>query len=111
MRIRVAYRVSVVFSIQNWLGESEDTTKNTSTPGYFTIGMSRKFYHLTPLPRSEEERSRGGGDDADEGMRTNSNGSRCDLPSHVLAATAQHSGRNRDWRTGACSTCRSIKKL
>jgi hypothetical protein len=31
---------SIVFSVQNWLGESEETTKNSTTPGYFTIGMS-----------------------------------------------------------------------
>ncbi|KAK6818831.1 hypothetical protein PG995_003916 [Apiospora arundinis] len=42
--------VSVVFSIQNWLGESEDTTKNTSTPGYFTIGMSLMALGVTYLP-------------------------------------------------------------
>lgn len=31
---------SFVFSVQNWLGESEETTKTSTTPGYFTIGMS-----------------------------------------------------------------------
>ncbi|KAI4604487.1 hypothetical protein KJ359_000625 [Pestalotiopsis sp. 9143b] len=31
---------SMVFSVQSWLGESEEATKNSTTPGYFTIGMS-----------------------------------------------------------------------
>jgi hypothetical protein len=33
-------RASVVFSVQSWLGESEETKKNTSTPGYFSVGMA-----------------------------------------------------------------------
>ncbi|KAH8662240.1 hypothetical protein BX600DRAFT_465932 [Xylariales sp. PMI_506] len=49
---------SVVFSFQNWLGESEETTKTSSTPGYFSVGMScmsplawfSTFY--SPLPSS-----------------------------------------------------------
>ncbi|ORY67301.1 uncharacterized protein BCR38DRAFT_426633 [Pseudomassariella vexata] len=41
---------SVVFSVQNWLGESEETTKTTSTPGYFTIGMSLMALAVTYLP-------------------------------------------------------------
>ncbi|KAI1494579.1 hypothetical protein F5X96DRAFT_526889 [Biscogniauxia mediterranea] len=41
---------SVVFSVQSWLGESEETTKNTSTPGYFTIGMSLMALAVTYLP-------------------------------------------------------------
>lgn len=32
-------RAGVVFSIQNWLGESAETKKN-GTPGYFNIGLS-----------------------------------------------------------------------
>ncbi|KAM5381932.1 hypothetical protein ACJZ2D_002720 [Fusarium nematophilum] len=31
---------AVVFSIQSWLGESEETKKNATTPGYFSVGMS-----------------------------------------------------------------------
>lgn len=42
--------ISVVFSIQNWLGESEDTTKSSSTPGYFTVGMSLMALLVTYLP-------------------------------------------------------------
>ncbi|KAK7748387.1 hypothetical protein SLS62_008650 [Diatrype stigma] len=41
---------SVVFSIQSWLGESEETTKTTATPGYFTIGMSLMALGVTYLP-------------------------------------------------------------
>lgn len=41
---------SVVFSIQSWLGESEETTKSTSTPGYFTVGMSVMALIVTYLP-------------------------------------------------------------
>ncbi|KAI1335326.1 hypothetical protein F5Y15DRAFT_251549 [Xylariaceae sp. FL0016] len=41
---------SLVFSIQSWLGESEETNKNTSTPGYFTIGMSAMALAVTYLP-------------------------------------------------------------
>lgn len=48
---------SVVFALQNWLGESEETSKSSSTPGYFAVGMSRKSRHtprrtmLTTVPR------------------------------------------------------------
>ncbi|KAI1260355.1 hypothetical protein F5Y18DRAFT_432306 [Xylariaceae sp. FL1019] len=41
---------SLVFSIQSWLGESEATTANTSTPGYFTVGMSFMALLATYLP-------------------------------------------------------------
>lgn len=40
---------SLVFSVQNWLGESEETTKTSTTPGYFTIGMSCKLERLPRL--------------------------------------------------------------
>ena len=40
----------MVFSIQSWLGESEETTKNTATPGYFTVGMSIMALAVTYLP-------------------------------------------------------------
>lgn len=36
-------RIAVVFSIQTWLGESEDSKKSGGTPGYFSVGMSRTF--------------------------------------------------------------------
>ncbi|KAI1779285.1 hypothetical protein F4818DRAFT_404034 [Hypoxylon cercidicola] len=42
---------SVVFSIQGWLGESEEASKSsTGTPGYFTIGMSVMALAVTYLP-------------------------------------------------------------
>lgn len=41
---------SVGFSVMSWLGESEETRQNSSTPGYFSVGMSRMsspvFGHL-----------------------------------------------------------------
>ena len=37
------YRASVVFSIQNWLGESQDTKKASSQPAYFSVGMSCEY--------------------------------------------------------------------
>lgn len=44
-------RIAVVFSIQTWLGESEDSQKSGGTPGYFSVGMSGMFF---PLRRSLE---------------------------------------------------------
>ncbi|KAL2257955.1 hypothetical protein VTK26DRAFT_8914 [Humicola hyalothermophila] len=41
---------SVVFSVQSWLGESEETRKSTSTPGYFSVGMSLMALIVTYLP-------------------------------------------------------------
>ncbi|KAH6894075.1 hypothetical protein B0T10DRAFT_603629 [Thelonectria olida] len=41
---------AVVFSIQSWLGESEDAKKNSSTPGYFSVGMSIMSLAITYLP-------------------------------------------------------------
>ncbi|KAI2617168.1 hypothetical protein GGR54DRAFT_641271 [Hypoxylon sp. NC1633] len=42
---------SVVLSIQSWLGESEDASKSSSsTPGYFTVGMSVMALAVTYLP-------------------------------------------------------------
>ncbi|KAJ2906542.1 hypothetical protein MKZ38_001185 [Zalerion maritima] len=32
---------AVMFSIQSWLGESADARANSSTPGYFSVGMSQ----------------------------------------------------------------------
>ncbi|KAF4452402.1 hypothetical protein F53441_4748 [Fusarium austroafricanum] len=43
-------RASVVFSIQSWLGESEDSKKNSTTPGYFSVGMSVMALAVTYLP-------------------------------------------------------------
>lgn len=36
------FRVSVVISLQNWLSESPEQSKNSATPGYMSIFMSRK---------------------------------------------------------------------
>ncbi|PQE15199.1 translation initiation factor SUI1 protein [Rutstroemia sp. NJR-2017a WRK4] len=33
-------RASVVFAIQNWLGESSESKKTSSQPAYFSVGMS-----------------------------------------------------------------------
>ncbi|KAI0397682.1 hypothetical protein F5Y17DRAFT_414248 [Xylariaceae sp. FL0594] len=41
---------AVVFSMQSWLGESAATTQNTSTPGYFSVGMSIMSLLVTYLP-------------------------------------------------------------
>ncbi|KAI0542719.1 hypothetical protein GGR58DRAFT_168082 [Xylaria digitata] len=41
---------AVVFSMQSWLGESEATTQSTSTPGYFSVGMSVMALLVTYLP-------------------------------------------------------------
>lgn len=40
----------MVFSVQNWLGESEDSQKSNSTPGYFSVGMSLMSLIVTYLP-------------------------------------------------------------
>ncbi|KAM3442901.1 hypothetical protein NHJ13734_002139 [Beauveria thailandica] len=39
----------VVFSIQNWLGESAETKKN-GTPGYFNVGLSVMALAVTYMP-------------------------------------------------------------
>ncbi|KAI2466767.1 hypothetical protein F4781DRAFT_339146 [Annulohypoxylon bovei var. microspora] len=41
---------SVVISIQTWLGEGEDASKSSATPGYFTVGMSMMALAVTYLP-------------------------------------------------------------
>ncbi|KPM33882.1 hypothetical protein AK830_g12690, partial [Neonectria ditissima] len=43
-------RAAVVFSIQSWLGESEDAKKNSTTPGYFSVGMAIMSLAITYLP-------------------------------------------------------------
>jgi hypothetical protein len=40
-------RASVVFAIQNWLGESEEAKKTSSQPAYFSVGMSSTY--LSPF--------------------------------------------------------------
>lgn len=34
------YRAGMVYSVQNWLGESEVQKKNATTPGYFNVAMA-----------------------------------------------------------------------
>ncbi|KAK4102249.1 hypothetical protein N658DRAFT_469826 [Parathielavia hyrcaniae] len=41
---------AVAFSIQSWLGESEETKKSTGTPGYFNVGMAVSSLLVTYLP-------------------------------------------------------------
>ncbi|KAI1818617.1 hypothetical protein GGS20DRAFT_195914 [Poronia punctata] len=41
---------AVVFSMQSWLGESEAASQNSSTPGYFSVGMSILSLLVTYLP-------------------------------------------------------------
>jgi hypothetical protein len=36
-------RAALVFSVQNWLGESEDSKKKAATSGIFSVGMSGMF--------------------------------------------------------------------
>ncbi|EAA36057.1 hypothetical protein GE21DRAFT_1244 [Neurospora crassa] len=50
MRNRYIGWAAVVFAVQSWLGESEDTKKSTSTPGYFSVGMSLMSLAVTYLP-------------------------------------------------------------
>lgn len=37
-------RVAVVFAIQSWLAETPEQRRNSTTPAYFTVGMSSKSY-------------------------------------------------------------------
>ncbi|KAH9889252.1 hypothetical protein F4778DRAFT_785801 [Xylariomycetidae sp. FL2044] len=57
---------SVVFSVQSWLGESEDASKSASTPGYFQVGMSVMALGVTYLPMflPQPPNQRGTGTDA-----------------------------------------------
>ncbi|PHH71208.1 hypothetical protein CDD80_5434 [Ophiocordyceps camponoti-rufipedis] len=41
---------AVVFSIQSWLGASEEASKSSGTPGYFTVLMSTMALGVTYLP-------------------------------------------------------------
>ncbi|KAK4156998.1 protein Asterix [Chaetomidium leptoderma] len=50
MRNKYIGWTAVVFSIQSWLGESEETKKSSSTPGYFNVGMAAMSLIVTYLP-------------------------------------------------------------
>ncbi|QUC20082.1 uncharacterized protein UV8b_04323 [Ustilaginoidea virens] len=41
---------AVVFTVQNWLGESEDAKKKSSTPGVFSVLMSVMALGVTYMP-------------------------------------------------------------
>lgn len=43
----------MVYSVQNWLGESETQKKNATTPGYFNVAMACTFPYF-PLYLSTE---------------------------------------------------------
>lgn len=53
MRNRYIGWAAFVYSVQTWLGESEDSKKSSSTPGYFSVGMSR-MYTLLPCGGIDE---------------------------------------------------------
>lgn len=50
MRNRYIGWAAFVFSVQSWLGESEESKKNSSTPGYFSVGMALMSLIVTYLP-------------------------------------------------------------
>ncbi|KAK4231449.1 protein Asterix [Podospora fimiseda] len=50
MRNRYIGWAAVVFSVQTWLGESEETKRSNSSPGYFSVGMSLMSLIVTYLP-------------------------------------------------------------
>lgn len=41
---------AVVFTVQNWLGESEDAKKKSSTPGILSVLMSAMALGVTYMP-------------------------------------------------------------
>ncbi|KAL5041413.1 hypothetical protein BDW71DRAFT_201408 [Aspergillus fruticulosus] len=43
-------RVAMVFSLQSWLGETEEQKKNATTPAYMSVGMSLMALAVTYLP-------------------------------------------------------------
>lgn len=50
MRNRYVGWAAVVFSVQSWLGESEETKKSANTPGYFSVAMAVMSLIVTYLP-------------------------------------------------------------
>jgi hypothetical protein len=38
-------RVSVVFSVQSWLAETQEQKKTSSTPAYFSVGMAGRYFN------------------------------------------------------------------
>ncbi|KAL4939065.1 hypothetical protein BDV06DRAFT_225399 [Aspergillus oleicola] len=49
-RNRMIGWVAMVFSLQSWLGETEEQKKNASTPAYMSVGMSVMALAVTYLP-------------------------------------------------------------
>lgn len=39
-RLLIRCRVSVVFSVQSWLAETQEQKKTSTTPAYFSVGMA-----------------------------------------------------------------------
>ncbi|TPX10675.1 uncharacterized protein E0L32_008409 [Thyridium curvatum] len=50
MRNRYVGWAAVVYSVQSWLGESEESRKNQATPGYFSVGMAVMSLLVTYMP-------------------------------------------------------------
>ncbi|KAL4906911.1 hypothetical protein BDW74DRAFT_176511 [Aspergillus multicolor] len=49
-RNRMIGWVAMVFSLQSWLGETEEQKKNATTPAYMSVGMSLMALAVTYLP-------------------------------------------------------------
>ncbi|KAL3436798.1 hypothetical protein BDV09DRAFT_164488 [Aspergillus tetrazonus] len=49
-RNRMIGWVAMVFSLQSWLGETEEQRKNATTPAYMSVGMSLMALAVTYLP-------------------------------------------------------------
>jgi len=41
---------SVIFAVQNWLGESQESKKTSSQPAIFSVGMAAMALGVTYLP-------------------------------------------------------------
>ncbi|KEY68704.1 hypothetical protein S40285_05328 [Stachybotrys chlorohalonatus IBT 40285] len=50
MRNKFIGWIAVVYSIQTWLGESEESRKNATTPGYLNVGMAFMSLIVNYLP-------------------------------------------------------------
>ncbi|KAF2105130.1 hypothetical protein NA57DRAFT_28225, partial [Rhizodiscina lignyota] len=44
------FMTAVMFSVQSWLAETPEQKKNTSTPGYFSVGMASQSYMPLFMP-------------------------------------------------------------
>jgi hypothetical protein len=42
-RLLIRCRVSVVFSVQSWLAETQEQKKTSTTPAYFSVGMAGTY--------------------------------------------------------------------